>query len=85
MLQNIQGTGLQFADDCTILMSESSPQDLQRTAEKNCQVIHAWMCKWTLKNNCQKTEIVAFNITLQSVELGDEAIQTADSSKVLGV
>ena len=61
MLHGIDGTGLQFADDCRILMSKQNQTELQDTVNKNGVTIHRWMEKWQLKVKCNKTEIVVFN------------------------
>ena len=85
MLNNIHGTGLQFADDCTILMSASNQTELQETMDRNCATIHHWMEKWQLKVNCSKTEIVVFNGQLSPPLLGTGSIQIVGSSRALGV
>ncbi|KAF6040161.1 MAP3K7 [Bugula neritina] len=61
MLSSIDGTGLQYADDCTVLMTGKDSSELQIRIENNCQQIQTWMDRWNLLINYQKTEIVVFN------------------------
>jgi len=57
MLSNIAGRGLQYADDCTVLMTGRDSTELQTKIENNCQQLQNWMDRWNLLINYQKTEI----------------------------
>ena len=80
-----EGTGLQFADGCTILMYNPTSAELQHTIASNCSFLNSWMQKWKLQINCSKTEIVVFNGKINSPTIGTEKIKICDSSKSLGV
>ena len=75
MLLEIEGTGLQFADDCTILMYKPTSAELQHTIASNCSFLNSWMQKWKLQINCSKTEIVVFNGKINSPTIGTKKIK----------
>ncbi|KAF6026556.1 MAP3K7 [Bugula neritina] len=85
MLSSIDGTGLQYADDCTVLMTGKDSSELQIRIENNCQQIQTWMDRWNLLINYQKTEIVVFNGDITPPIINANTIQISTSSKVLGI
>ncbi|KAF6019675.1 hypothetical protein EB796_022038 [Bugula neritina] len=84
MLSNINGAGLQYADDCTVLMTEKDSLELQMKIE-NCQQIQTWMDRWNQLINYQKTEIVVFNEDITPPIINANTTQISTSSKVLGI
>ena len=85
MLLNIKGTCLQYADDCTVLMTAKTSAELQGNCQANCQLIQNWMLKWKLEVNYQKTELVVFNGNLRPSKMGNNTLQVTGFSKVLGI
>ena len=85
MLSDVDGTGLQYADDCTLLMTARTSTELQTKCQVNCDLIQQWMTKWKLKINYSKTEIVIFNGDLRAPLINNHKITISDNSKVLGI
>lgn len=85
MMTHTIGTSLQYADDCTLLITGSDSKDLQERCQQNLNTIHEWIEKWRLKINYQKTEIVVFNGTISPPTMGNSIIKISESSKVLGI
>ena len=85
MLEHTSGTGLQYADDCTVLFTANSSEDLQDICKSNCDNIQKWMDKWRLKVNYQKTEVIPFHGQLVPPTMKSVPIRISESTKVLGL
>lgn len=85
MLSSIDGLSLQYADDCSIVCSKPDDRQLQDTLESSCERISQWLCKWRLKANCLKTDVIYFKGQPTQMKISGEYINIASKTKVLGV
>ena len=85
MLEGIDGTSYQYADDCSVICSKPDDNTLNDTLERNCKTFSDWIHKWRMKANCSKTDVMWFRGHPTPLTISNEDINTAHSTKVLGI
>ena len=87
MLDNTSGLQLQYADDCSILVSAESEQELSRLCQTNCNLLDLWLCKWHMMANSSKSHLIPFynNSTILAPTLSGKDIITSAKTSVLGI
>ena len=85
MLESTAGTRLQFADDCSIISWATTNRDLQKILDQNGEALSAWLNRWRLCANCQKTDVVPFRGTANPPVIQGTQVQLVKHTKVLGV
>ena len=84
-LEGIEGLSLQYADDCSIVVSKSNENELVETLKQNCQHISQWLTKWRMSANCAKTDVIWFKGKSYQLEICNEKLNNTTETKVLGV
>jgi hypothetical protein len=80
LLQNIRGLALQFADDCSVISWAEDDHTHQRMVTENCDVISSWLNRWQMAANCQKTDLIIFEGSLETPSIQQTAVQVAMST-----
>jgi len=65
---------LSFADDVTILISESTDDSLYHKTNEILNNVYAWFCNNELKLNLPKSKLICFNSAFNNVLHGHNLI-----------
>ena len=85
MLENIEGTALQYADDMSIIVTAKDNAHLLQSCQSNCDKLSTWLKCWRLKANCSKTDFLLFQGECDTPTLSGDKINSATNTKVLGI
>ena len=77
-----------YADDTALLVSDKSIVEVSRSLQNNITEIEAWLKKWNIKVNTQKSVNVTFALRkgeCQKIKLNNVEIPQSNSVKYLGM
>ena len=81
---------IQFADDTTLYLGHSNPEELKKMIERDLQVLKDWLRANKLTLNIKKSVCLIFNYSLcknvnMSLTLSGKTIPIEKETKFLGV
>ena len=85
MLHNVQGLGLQFADDTTVVVRADSDYNLESACQITCNKIQNWLAKWRMQANTEKSALILFKGDIRPPTINNTHITKVKQAKILGV
>ena len=68
-----------------VVCSKPNNDQLNSTQKVNCRIFTTWIQKWKMKANCSRTDRIWFQGCSKQLEINEENLTRAQTTKALGI